>query len=105
MLKNYSNKLIKTINLFDAKLNKNFEHLKTNVIKSLQNGKKIIFFGNGGSASDAEHLATEFVVKFKNKINKNYNSIISVPSKETSRIQERHILIGHSLIAYVEKEL
>ena len=67
MLKNYSNKLIKTINLFDAKLNKNFEHLKINVIKSLKNGKKIIFFGNGGSASDADHLATEFVVKFKNK--------------------------------------
>ena len=37
MLKNYSNRLIKTINLFDAKLNKNFEHLKINVIKSLKN--------------------------------------------------------------------
>ena len=22
------------------------------------------FFGNGGSASDAEHLATEFIIKF-----------------------------------------
>ena len=76
MLKNYSNKLIKTINLFDAKLNKNFEHLKINVIKSLKNGKKIIFFGNGGSASDAQHLATELTVRYK--INRKAISAISL---------------------------
>ena len=28
-------------------------------------GKKIIFFGNGGSAADAQHLATELVVRYK----------------------------------------
>jgi len=31
---------------------------------SLQNGGKILFFGNGGSASDAQHLATELTVRF-----------------------------------------
>jgi D-sedoheptulose 7-phosphate isomerase len=33
--------------------------------KSLHNGGKILFFGNGGSAADAQHLATEIVVRYK----------------------------------------
>jgi D-sedoheptulose 7-phosphate isomerase len=28
-------------------------------------GGKILFFGNGGSAADAQHLATEIVVRYK----------------------------------------
>lgn len=28
-------------------------------------GHKVLFFGNGGSASDAQHLAAEFVVRYK----------------------------------------
>lgn len=32
---------------------------------TLQHGKKLLFFGNGGSAADAQHLATEFTVRFK----------------------------------------
>ena len=31
---------------------------------SLKKKKKLIFFGNGGSAADAQHLATELVVRF-----------------------------------------
>lgn len=34
-------------------------------IEALKNSKKIIFFGNGGSAADAQHLAGELVGKFK----------------------------------------
>ncbi len=33
--------------------------------QALQAGRKLLFFGNGGSAADAQHLATEFVVRFK----------------------------------------
>ncbi len=33
-------------------------------VKCLQKGGKICFFGNGGSAADAQHFATEFVVRF-----------------------------------------
>ena len=33
--------------------------------KSLQSGGKIIFCGNGGSAADAQHLAAEFVGRYK----------------------------------------
>ncbi|NQY25706.1 MAG: SIS domain-containing protein [Piscirickettsiaceae bacterium] len=31
---------------------------------SLASGNKVLFFGNGGSASDAQHLAAEFVVRY-----------------------------------------
>ena len=31
---------------------------------SIQNGGKILFFGNGGSAADAQHLATELAVRY-----------------------------------------
>jgi D-sedoheptulose 7-phosphate isomerase len=32
---------------------------------ALQEGRKIIFFGNGGSAADAQHLAAELVVRLQ----------------------------------------
>jgi D-sedoheptulose 7-phosphate isomerase len=31
---------------------------------SVENGGKILFFGNGGSAADAQHLATELAVRY-----------------------------------------
>jgi D-sedoheptulose 7-phosphate isomerase len=35
------------------------------VIATLQSGGKLMFCGNGGSAADAQHLATEYVVRFR----------------------------------------
>jgi D-sedoheptulose 7-phosphate isomerase len=32
---------------------------------ALRSGHKLLFFGNGGSAADAQHLATEFVVRYR----------------------------------------
>jgi D-sedoheptulose 7-phosphate isomerase len=32
--------------------------------KALKNGNKVVLFGNGGSAADAEHIATELAGKF-----------------------------------------
>ena len=34
------------------------------VTDALRSGRKILFAGNGGSAADAQHLATELVVRF-----------------------------------------
>jgi D-sedoheptulose 7-phosphate isomerase len=34
------------------------------IVKSLKNGGKILIFGNGGSAADAQHIAGELVAKF-----------------------------------------
>jgi D-sedoheptulose 7-phosphate isomerase len=34
------------------------------ITKSLKNGNKIIIFGNGGSAADAQHMAAEFIGRY-----------------------------------------
>ena len=34
-------------------------------VNSLKNGGKIIFCGNGGSAADSQHIATELIGRFK----------------------------------------
>ena len=34
-------------------------------VASLKGGGKLMFFGNGGSAADAQHLATELTVRYK----------------------------------------
>jgi D-sedoheptulose 7-phosphate isomerase len=41
-----------------------FGQLVTLCTGAIRSGGKIIFFGNGGSAADAQHLATELVVRF-----------------------------------------
>ena len=35
------------------------------ITKAIQQGNKIIFCGNGGSAADAQHLAAEIVGRFQ----------------------------------------
>jgi len=35
------------------------------LIDAIQKGGKVLFFGNGGSAADAQHLAAEFVNRFR----------------------------------------
>lgn len=148
--------------------------------ETFSHGRRAYIFGNGGSASDAQHIAAEFVGKYKSPdvffdmaaLNVNssvltaigndfnfgdvffrqiscmlkpgdvaigistsgrsgnvikaldkakelgghtilltgdiderysYDVTFKVPSKETPRIQEMHILIGHSLADYVEE--
>jgi D-sedoheptulose 7-phosphate isomerase len=152
-------------------------------VNSLKNGGKIIFCGNGGSAADSQHIATELIGRFKkdrnplsaislttdtsaltsigndygfdyifsrqleaigkkediliaistsgNSINvinsiksakkigekviiltgkdggiiKNFGDVnIIIPSNNIPRIQEMHILIGHMICDYIEKE-
>ncbi|MEO5336225.1 MAG: D-sedoheptulose 7-phosphate isomerase [Magnetospirillum sp. WYHS-4] len=151
---------------------------------AIRSGRKILFFGNGGSAADAQHLATELTVRYKKdrapiaalalttdtstltaagndfgfqdlfarqvhalgqagdvaigistsgrseNVNRALNTarnlgltaaalggrdggpmkdiadpILIVPSDDTARIQEMHILIGHMLCGALEKEL
>ncbi len=35
------------------------------IVGAVREGKKVLFFGNGGSASDAQHLAAEFVGRYE----------------------------------------
>ncbi|MBI4353486.1 MAG: D-sedoheptulose 7-phosphate isomerase [Candidatus Omnitrophica bacterium] len=37
------------------------------IFDSIRRGNKIIFFGNGGSASDSQHLAAEFVGRYESE--------------------------------------
>jgi D-sedoheptulose 7-phosphate isomerase len=63
------NKLNKILNIINSGNNKNFNSLCRKSLSAIKKGKKIIFFGNGGSAADSQHLATELTVKFKKKRN------------------------------------
>ena len=153
-------------------------------VQGLESGGKLFFFGNGGSAADAQHLATEFTVRFirdrrplaaialttdsstltaagndlgfdtvfarqiealgrsgdiaigistsgnspnvvraleqaramgmvaaaftgctGGKLKSIADPLIAVPSQETARIQEMHILLGHVLCAEIEGAL
>ena len=41
------------------------EQLSAAIVEALGKGNKILFFGNGGSAADAQHLAAEFVIRYR----------------------------------------
>ncbi len=163
---------------------KDIKLLADEFVKTIKRGGKIILFGNGGSAADAQHIACELVGRFKRERKglpaialttntsvltsiandysfsnifsrqlealgnkgdiavgistsgkaenvieglkkarelglttvaftgeagdnlKNLSDIcLQVPSRETPRIQEVHILIGHIICGLVEKEL
>jgi len=170
--------------LNDKNLQKNLEKIIVLCVKAFKNDKKMLFCGNGGSASDAQHIAAELsgrfytnrsplyaealhvnssyitavandfgydeiyarmleacgrkgdvligistsgnsanVVKALTKANEiglttigftggnggEMNSIcditIKVPSDDTPRIQEGHILIGHIICQLIEEEM
>jgi D-sedoheptulose 7-phosphate isomerase len=42
------------------------EHVALEMTKRFRQGKKLLVFGNGGSAADAQHLASELVGRFSN---------------------------------------
>lgn len=44
---------------------KEIEKTIVEITKCLKKGKKIIIFGNGGSAADAQHIVAEFIGRFK----------------------------------------
>ena len=42
-----------------------FSHAAASCVEAISGGGKLLFFGNGGSAADAQHLATELSVRYK----------------------------------------
>lgn len=67
MQQSYQQNLAQHIELFQqmADYLPQSEALANACFDALNNGGKIVFFGNGGSAADSQHLAAEFVVRFK----------------------------------------
>ncbi|MEP7032032.1 MAG: SIS domain-containing protein [Pseudolabrys sp.] len=49
----------------EAALQDAFAKLVSACVTSIKGGGKIMFFGNGGSAGDAQHLATELTIRYK----------------------------------------
>lgn len=50
--------------LENSEIHLQIESLSKKILKSLDNGGKIIFAGNGGSFADSQHLSAEFVSRF-----------------------------------------
>ena len=175
---------IKQAALEDADLLQAMERVAGEVIRCLRAGGKVLLFGNGGSAADAQHIAAELAGRYKldrpglsaaaltvntstltavandygyehvfarqvqalgrpgdvavgistsgnapnvvrgleaakaaglvsvaltgrsgGKLKDLAQTCLRVPSDETARIQECHILIGHILCDFVEREL
>lgn len=55
---------VKQALLADEMLIGQVEKLAADCVKCLQSGGKVIFAGNGGSFSDAQHLSAEFISRF-----------------------------------------
>lgn len=66
IIKEYINSSLETKQkiLNDNEILQKVEKISKFIVNALQNDNKILFVGNGGSASDCDHLATEFVSKF-----------------------------------------
>lgn len=41
------------------------ERIAAAMVRAVRDGRKIMWCGNGGSAADAQHLAAEFIVRFR----------------------------------------
>ena len=53
--------------LESSKLNTQINESSKLIQKCFKNSRKVILFGNGGSAADAQHVAAEFIGRFQKK--------------------------------------
>ena len=66
-----NDQIIKTITessnviLNSIDLSEKIEESINQIIKCFSTGNKIIIFGNGGSAADAQHIVAEFIGRFQ----------------------------------------
>ncbi len=57
---------INTKQLFIQRYTPLIQEVSELIVSSFRNGNKLLLMGNGGSSSDASHIAGEFVGRFKN---------------------------------------
>tara|TARA_B100000787_G_scaffold168211_1_gene156528 strand:+ start:1144 stop:1719 length:576 start_codon:yes stop_codon:yes gene_type:complete len=67
IIKSEFQKHIQTATLTMRSIPSSIEIAANLCIDSLSNGGKILIFGNGGSASDAQHIASELVGRYKSE--------------------------------------
>lgn len=54
---------VKTVKSIDKV---SIDFIASKICECFEDGNKLVLFGNGGSATDADHIAAEFVGKFRN---------------------------------------
>lgn len=64
MIYNIFNEHVELANKCSVELNDKLFLVCDKIYTALENGNKIILFGNGGSAADAQHIAAEFTGRF-----------------------------------------
>ena len=67
MIKEIENSIISSADSIKQSTNesKNISKTIDVIVNCLKNGNKLVLFGNGGSAADAQHIAAEFIGRFK----------------------------------------
>ena len=84
--KQQTKELIEVLTYVGENLGPQIDKLAAEVVKSLKSGGKVILMGNGGSAGDAQHIAAEFVGRYKKErrsypalaLNTNTSSITAI---------------------------
>jgi len=64
VIQDHLNELSELAARVSGELDQGVAEFADRVLATFANGGKIMFCGNGGSAADAQHLATEYVVRF-----------------------------------------
>ena len=87
ILKNFNKTINEKILLEKETLNLSKEVLMAikKIYKTIKSGGKVFICGNGGSAADAQHLAAEFLVRLRPKVNRRAFPVISL-ALDTSTI-------------------
>ncbi|WP_178338023.1 SIS domain-containing protein [Candidatus Avelusimicrobium facis] len=64
-LQKEADELIAAVTYVKENLGPQVQTLADRIIEAFKNGNQVILMGNGGSAGDAQHIAAEFVGRFK----------------------------------------
>lgn len=85
-MKNYSNLISSSIKVKKKliKLEKKIASAIEIMTETISNGGKIMICGNGGSAADAQHLAAEFIVRLRPKVNRKAIPVLSLAMETSS---------------------
>jgi len=85
-MKNYSNLISSSIKVKKKliKLEKKITSAIEIMTETVSNGGKIMICGNGGSAADAQHLAAEFIVRLRPKVNRKAIPVLSLAMDTSS---------------------
>ena len=85
--KQFENSISENINCH-LKLIEEFDKIEKSidlVTMCIRKGGKILFCGNGGSAADAQHLAAEYLIRLRPKVNRNPLPALSL-AQDTSTL-------------------